>query len=579
MHLLRILRGRLSALDQRFYYACCVVAVLLPNIVLYWTSTRPYPHTVISLFLSLAVYMAFFAVFKKPGKGLLWLIPLLLIHAFQLVQLTLFSGSVIAVDMILNLFTSNSDEAGELLGGIALPIAGVLSFYGIAIALAVRSMRMPTELPLRSRRVLLSAALSIGVVQVALAYRSDDRMQGYKFRNEVYPLSVFNNMYIAMGKLREVAGYEESSRGFSYEASSERAADLPEVYVLVLGETSRAYSWQLYGYDRPTNPRLEKRQEELVVFSDVITQSNTTYKSVPILLSPADAHHSDDLPRVRGVLEAMRQAGFYTIYLSHQPENRSFVDFFAMQANEHHRIRRELHEGVPVLERKPTYDVDMLPYVDRALQSGHRKLFMVLHTYGAHFNYRDRYPEGQAYFADDRAERAAYSQRERLVNAYDNAVRQTDLLLDSLMTKLEARADVASAVFYVSDHGEDVYDDERRRLLHSSPSLSYYQLHIPAVFWASPLYRMLFSERVEAARANKDKAVSSNVTFHTLLDMSGVATRYRLDSLSLLSPLLHSGERYYLDDRYECLPIGALDLAEEDRLMWQKKGLQPYWQE
>lgn len=578
MQLYKIFRERFAKLDQRFYYICCLVAALLPNIVLYWTSTRPYPHTIIGLFLPLAVYMAFFAIFKKPGKGLLWLVPLLLINAFQLVLLTIFSGGVIAVDMILNLFTSNSDEASELLSGIIIPIVGVLLFYIVMIAFALRSIRMPKELSLRSRRVLLSASLSIAVVQMAMAFRSDSRMEGYKLHHEVYPLSVFNNAYIAMGKLREVANYEVTSQGFSYDARSEREDDLPEVYVLVVGETSRACSWSLYGYDRPTNPRLMKRQEELVIFSDVITQSNTTYKSVPILLSPADAHHSEDLPKVKGLMSAMREAGFYTIYLSHQPENRSFVDFFAMQSDEHHRIRRELHEGIPVLERKPTYDVDMLPYVDRALQSGHLKLFMVLHTYGAHFNYSDRYPESEAYFANDRVERASYSQRERLINAYDNAVRQTDLLLDSLMTKLEARADVASALFYISDHGEDVYDDDRRRILHSSPSLSYYQLHIPAVLWASPLYRLLFAERIDAARANRNKAVSSNVTFHTLLDMSGVATRYRLDSLSLLSPRLHSGERYYLNDRYECQPIGSLDLTDEDRNVWQKMDLHPYWE-
>ena len=34
-------------------------------------------------------------------------------------------------------------------------------------------------------------------------------------------------------------------------------------------------NWQLYGYDRETNPELSQ-VDDLVVFRDVLTQSNTT---------------------------------------------------------------------------------------------------------------------------------------------------------------------------------------------------------------------------------------------------------------------------------------------------------------
>lgn len=579
MNLIQILKRRLRTLDQRFYYVCFVWALLLPNVVLYWTSSSPYPQSIINLFLPLGIYMAFFAIFKKPGRGLMWTIPLILINAFQLVLLTIFSGSVIAVDMILNLFTSNSDEAGELLSGIILPIAGVLSVYGLATALAIRSIKMRSELSLKTRRVLTASGLIIATVMIILAFRRSPELEGYKLRNEVYPLSVFNNMRIALGKLQEVASYEQTSADFSYNATSERSGDLEEIYIFVLGETSRAYSWELYGYPRATNPKLMRRREQMSVFTDVITQSNTTYKSVPILLSPADAHHAEDLPKVKGLLTAMREAGFYTIYLSNQPENRSFVDFFAMQANQHHRIKQELYEGVSLLDRQPIYDTDMLPYVDRALAAGHRKLFIVLHSYGAHFSYKDRYPRMQAHFLDDQAERASVGERKRLINGYDNAIRLTDLLLDSLMTKLEAKTNASTALFYISDHGEDVYDDERERILHSSPSLSYYQLHIPALFWASPAYKQHFPERVESARGNAFKPVSSNVTFHTLLDMAGVRTSYRSDSLSLLRPELSVGPRVYLNDRYECVKLDELGLQEEDRTMWRRMRLAPFWRE
>lgn len=580
VNLLRRLSAHFLGLGQRFYYFAFVLALLLPNLVLYWSSSAPYPQSEVNLLLPLALYMIFLGLFGKPGTGLLWALPLVAINAFQLVLLTIFSGSVIAVDMILNLFTSNSDEAGELLGGILLPIGGVLTIYTIIVLMAIRSRRMTAKLSIRTRRIWIGAGVAIAAVMISLAYRDESRREGYRLHHEVYPISVFNNMRIAMGKLQEVADYQETSADFDYAATSERPSELEEIYVFVLGETSRAYSWGLYGYPRETTPRLmQHRGEGLAVFADMTTQSNTTYKSVPILLSPADAQHAEDLPKVKGLMAALRQAGFYTIYLSNQPENRSFVDFFALQADQHHRIRRELQAQKPTLERHSIYDTDMLPYVERALAAGHRKLFVVLHSYGAHFSYKDRYPREQAFFADDQAERAAPSERQRLVNGYDNAIRMTDLLLDSLIRQLEARSEASTALFYISDHGEDVYDDERERILHSSPSLSYYQLHIPALFWASPKYRELFPERVAAAKANERKAVSSHVTFHTLLDMSGVQTAYRQDRLSLLRPTLEVGERVYLNDRYECVPLRELGLTHHDQQVWERMHLKPYWRE
>lgn len=565
-------------LDQRFYAKLFLLALLLPNFVLALSPYLTLTGALVNLLLPGAIYLLLIALVRKPGRIVLWGIPLLLLNAFQLVLLTIFEGSMVAVDMLLNLFTSNSDEAGELLSGIILPILVVLTIYTIVVILAVRSVRHPSCLGITYRRKAIGLAGASFSIGVALSLYTGNRVEGYKVRNEVYPLGVFYNMYVAGQKLREVANYEQTSSLFDYQGTATHTNPGAEVYVFVLGETSRAYSWGVYGYERATTPNLERRRGELALFRDVITQSNTTYKSVPILLSPADAAHADDLPRVRGIMEAFRSAGFYTLYISNQPENRSFVDFFAMQADEHHRIKEEINRDVPLLERKPIYDMDMLPYLDRALAAGHRRLFVVLHTYGAHYSYKDRYPREARYFDDDEAERASVRERFRLTNGYDNAIRQTDALLDGIMLRLEERAEVASALFYISDHGEDIYDDHRERILHSSPSLSYYQLHVPALFWASPHYRELYPEALVTAQANERKPLSSNITFHTLLDMAGVATPYRVDSLSVLRPNLDVGERVYLNDRHECVPLGALGLTEEDKAVWEKMGLAPFWQ-
>ena len=84
---------------------------------------------VLNILLMLPLYMLVMLVAKRPGRVYWSLLVLVLLHMFQLVLLTIFSGSVVAVDMILNLFTSEPDEATELLSNILWPILGALALY------------------------------------------------------------------------------------------------------------------------------------------------------------------------------------------------------------------------------------------------------------------------------------------------------------------------------------------------------------------------------------------------------------------------------------------------------------------
>ena len=108
----------------------------------------------------------------------------------------------------------------------------------------------------------------------------------YSARLHLYPLNVFYNIYLAADRYKATADYPQTSAGFRFNAVPTHAASGREVYVLVIGETARAYSFGLYGYGRNTTPMLQ-RTGGLTVFSDAITQSNTTHKSVPMLKTTA----------------------------------------------------------------------------------------------------------------------------------------------------------------------------------------------------------------------------------------------------------------------------------------------------
>lgn len=131
-----------------------VVVMLLPNVLL--AITEPYSFTTVtaSLLMPGAVYLLLAVALKRPGLLMLCSFPLMVLGAFQIVLLYLFGGSIIAVDMFTNLFTTNASEAGELLGNIWPSIVFVIVLYVPLIVLAVRSLLLRDRLsaPFRRRR-------------------------------------------------------------------------------------------------------------------------------------------------------------------------------------------------------------------------------------------------------------------------------------------------------------------------------------------------------------------------------------------------------------------------------------------
>ncbi len=151
-----------------------------------------------------------------------------------------------------------------------------------------------------------------------------------------------------------------------------------------------------------------------------------------MLLSAASAEDFERLFHEKGILAAFREAGFHTVFISNQLPNHSFIDFLGEQADEHYFLK----EGASAKDNH--YDSDLLQKLDGILpaadassskQYRYRKLFVVLHTYGSHFNYQERYPRNFAFFKPDSKSEAKPENRRDLLNAYDNTIRYTDYIL------------------------------------------------------------------------------------------------------------------------------------------------------
>ena len=551
---------------QEHLYFLFGLFFIIPNCVFLFTEPFPVSIGFASILMPLAFWMGMLLLARKPGVVVWCLLPKLILDGGQLVLLYLFGESVIAVDMFLNLTSSNASEASELLGNIFLVIICVFFFYMLPVLwLATRSIRMKDRLTGAFRKRWMYRSLGAFCAGVLLCFFPSWQEYSFSIKNDVYPVNALYNLYFAITKSNRNANYALSSADFKFNSvRTKQAEGKREIYVLVVGETSRAMEWSLYGYERNTTPRM-KELNGLVCFTDAVTQSNNTHKSVPIILSAASAENYGVIYDEKSIVTAFKEAGFRTLVIANQKLTTSMIGAFYREADTF--IDMSTFNAGSYLTS--LHDAALLPYLEKELDKSDDDLFVVLHTYGSHFNYHERYPSEFRVYTPDKVEGIRRSYKKELRNAYDNSILYTDYVLGEIVSLLKKK-NACSSMLYLSDHGEDIFDDSRARYLHASPIPTYYQLHIPYVIWFSNDYRDRFPEKYRTAMSHGAYPVSTNSVFHTILDIAGVYTTVSDSTLALTHPAFAIRDRMYLGDHDEPVPFWKVGLKKADFVMLDK---------
>ena len=532
-----------------------IASLMLPVAILAYTERNPFAATLAGILLPLGFYTLFAALSRRSGRMVWWGFIFIFFSAFQIVLSYLFGNSVIATDMFLNLMTTNPGEATELLSNIYPSVIAVCAIYLPLLWVAAVHIHKKAELPSSARKAMFAcggAIFAAGCLVLAIGCRGEAR---HVLRDEVFPVNVSYNLGLAISETRKINRFESSSADFSYGARRDTLPDCREIYVLIIGEAARAADWQLYGYDRRTNPELSKR-DDITVFRNVITQSNTTHKSVPMILSSIHTSQHDELYRRKGIPALFGEAGFTTYFISNQSPQGAMIDHLASDAD--HLIYIDA----------PRYDMQMVDAMREAIENDPSpRILFILHSYGSHFSYHQRYPREYAVFAPDDDVAINAKNREMILNAYDNSILYTDHVIAETIRTLEGTR-ASTALHYCADHGEDLLDKCDSRFLHSSPTVTYYQLHVASLAWFSPEYRSLFPRKVAAARRNLSAPANTHCVFHTMADMASIRSEYVDESVSLLSEEFDAeARRFYLDDHNNAVPLDeniGIDAMQRD---------------
>jgi lipid A ethanolaminephosphotransferase len=294
------------------------------------------------------------------------------------------------------------------------------------------------------------------------------------------------------------------------------------VVVLVIGEAARAQDFSLYGYQRPTNPRLAK--DGVAVMPNTTSCSTYTTRSLQCMLS----HLGGATPAGGGyepLTSYLDRHGVEVIWRSNNfGEPRMKVSSF-QKADD---IRKECQDNCPA----EAYDELLLYKLDERLRNagGGKKILVVLHQSGSHGpQYFKKYPpQFETFKPVCRTVDQQKCSSEELINAYDNTILYTDFLLDKVITMLKSLDNTASVMMYMSDHGESL--GENGLYLHGIPySIApAVQKNIPFLVWMSDKF---------AERRNLDNPLrvqnpdySQDYIFHSVMGAFGLVSEiYKKD--------------------------------------------------
>lgn len=366
-----------------------------------------------------------------------------------------------------------------------------------------------------------------------LLYDSCNKL-GMKFF-KIYPYNIYINVNQLWQDKRAWYSAQQELRTFSFNIQKRDSLD-NALYILYIGEAARYDHFGINQYIRNTTPHLSTI-ENIISFSSIYTQANLTNYSIPFILTRATADKTHIMYEEKSITEAFQEAGYNTAFIS----KNSYTPFTMriMNSCDYHYI---FSRGLDAVN---SYDIDLVQHL--IAHYNNRAQFVVLHALGSHFKYSLRYPAENEYYTPAMAPNDGYSiatedNKELLINTYDNTIRYTDYVLHQLIQWADT-LDQQVIIMYISDHGESLWDDQRKLSLHGSYQLSEAEYHVPCFIWYSDEYALAHPEKISTMISNKHITQNSSITFSTLLDLASI---YEVvdSTKSLCSPYLKPNESF-----------------------------------
>ncbi|MET3495781.1 phosphoethanolamine transferase [Variovorax boronicumulans] len=384
---------------------------------------------------------------------------------------------------------TNARESSEYLWmhwRSAVVWTGMLAIAGVIAGVFVRrgATADPVARPVRARLPFWARSLVLVLLLIAcVAYAS-------KPWRRLHPAVFWADWTQSVHTQRAAWGQQQEVRDRAMARAKEIAPVFsqagPSTVVLVITDSINRDNMALYGYGRPTTPRLlaHKAQagDQMAVLQNAWSVDASTLPALRNMFH-FGAPQNESTANPPHLLALARAAGYKVWWISNH-------DDLAIE-QQHARYA----DVVDMVNRTPgrasaSLDGEILDCVQEAFAdtSTDRKL-IVVHLMGAHPHYSLRFPANANPFDDDvdavenglvKDGRSAWVRRFR--QEYDAALLYHDFVVSELLqqTRTTGKPDEYRAWMYLSDHGQEVGHGSNRAG-HSPATASGYR--IPAVVW------------------------------------------------------------------------------------------------
>lgn len=299
----------------------------------------------------------------------------------------------------------------------------------------------------------------------------------------------------------------------------------PHVVMIIIGESfSRSHS-SLYGYDKPTNPRLEALCDSgrLMVFKDPIAPATHTANAFKHFMTTYTHETTDqEWYECLTLVESLQASGYHTAWFSNQAAtgwHDNISAAFAKLCHEHHYTTEA---GGEELDAQP--DGVLLPLVEQYLDTipADSQQAVFIHLMGQHNDFEKRYPADFSHFHMEDYTDYPENQRYNRAN-YDNATLYNDYIIAHLFALLRQYDAVG---IYFSDHGIDLYESSADYCSHANTSNAKsveVSLKIPMIVFTSDTFQKNHPQAIDQLRQTADKTYNNQ----HLPDLVQTVTGYR----------------------------------------------------
>jgi len=351
--------------------------------------------------------------------------------------------STLSVSIVMSLFNTSLGESVSFVKFNFITLLLTILFI-VSLAISPIPKRKPIYILLKilgGGYLLLPTVLSANTLYSS-KYHDDyiktGLARGYSTSYSSFEYIVSEDISWRLPALKTVKGITDSIAFFSQQVelvstwknvTSNKSND--DLLVLGIGESLRADNLGVYGYSRNTTPYLSKRLNSISLFENSYSAGTNTWSAIPATLTKATV----SLDLSKSIINLAKDAGYTTYWVSNHAKASHWdfsVSAIAEQADHTFFFSND--------EAGEVYDIKLLDKLKNIIANRNNKTLVVLHFYGSHMSFEDRYPDQYSQFQSDNL----------LLDQYDNSILYTDYVQEETIKLVSSNK---GKYLFFADHG------------------------------------------------------------------------------------------------------------------------------